>query len=340
MEFLYLLEKIRNPVFDFFFSAITLLGDETAFLLISILIFWCVNKRNGYYVLISGFFGTLINQAMKLLCKIPRPWIKDSGFTTVGNSQSGAGGFSFPSGHTQNSVSTFGAIFLFAKQKWLKIACIVIAILVPVSRMYLGVHTPWDVLAGAGCALVILILLEDVFVNDELFTKVMPFIVGALVLGSIGFFIYAELTALPPEAHNTYEGIMSAKRNSRTLLGCSLGVVLVYVLDRFVIKFETKAPWYAQVIKFLLGVGIIFLVKSFADIPLGAVMGDYERIVRYFILVAFAGAVWPLTFPYFAKMRIPALDRFGHTVAVKLHMASPEEPEKSGKKNGKKRRKK
>ena len=312
MEFLYFLEKLRNPVCDFFFSAITYLGDETAFLLISILVLWCVNKRTGYFILVSGLFGTLVNQTMKLACKVLRPWVRDTSFTTVGNSESGAGGFSFPSGHSQNSVSTFGALFLTAKKKWFKILCVVIAILVPVSRMYLGVHTPWDVIAGAATALIIIILFDEVCKNDKLFNMLMPYIVGAMLLGSIGFFIYATLTPVPAESHNTYEGITSAQRNAKTLLGCALGLVPVYILDRFVIKFETGARWYAQVIKLVLGVGIVFVIKAFADIPLSAVMGDYERIVRYFVMVVFAGSVWPLTFKWFAALEIPALDRLGN----------------------------
>ena len=53
MDFLRLLEKIRNPFFDFFFSLITRIGEETVFLVIAILIFWCINKREGYYVLMN-----------------------------------------------------------------------------------------------------------------------------------------------------------------------------------------------------------------------------------------------------------------------------------------------
>ena len=78
MQLLYWFEKIRNPFLDFVFSAITHLGDEIALMFIAIVIFWCFNKRSGYYVLVSGFFGIIINQFLKLACKIPRPEIYDS----------------------------------------------------------------------------------------------------------------------------------------------------------------------------------------------------------------------------------------------------------------------
>ena len=43
MDFLYFLQGIRNPGFDFFFELITKLGEETFFLVIAILFFWCIN---------------------------------------------------------------------------------------------------------------------------------------------------------------------------------------------------------------------------------------------------------------------------------------------------------
>ena len=310
MQFLYWLESVRTEFGNWFFSTVTHLGDETAFLLIAILLFWCVNKRSGYFMMISGFFGTIINQVMKLACKIPRPWVKDPNFTIVESAREAASGYSFPSGHSQNGVNTFGAIFLTTKKLWLKILCVVAAILIPVSRMYLGVHTAWDVLAGAGCAVIILLLLEEFFKNDNLFKKGMPIIIAVLTAGSIAFFIYAVIAT--PESSDP--NVISAGKNSRTMLGCSAGLILVYILDTFVIKFETKASWYSQVMKFVGGIAVVFAIKELAKIPLTAIMGDNERIVRYFLIVAFAGAVWPLTFKFFAKLDIPFLNRFADKV--------------------------
>ena len=48
MQFLYWLESIRTPVLDSFFAAITHLGSETLFIVLAIVMFWCVNKRSGY----------------------------------------------------------------------------------------------------------------------------------------------------------------------------------------------------------------------------------------------------------------------------------------------------
>ena len=83
MKLLYFFESLRNSVLDGFFSLITLLGEETAFMAIAIIVFWCFSKFQGYFLLLTGFMGTIINQFLKMIFRIPRPWVKDKSFTIV-----------------------------------------------------------------------------------------------------------------------------------------------------------------------------------------------------------------------------------------------------------------
>lgn len=145
MGLLYALESIRTPVLDKIMSVITLLGGELFFMVIAVAVFWCVSKREGYYLMIVGFFGTVINQFLKILCCVPRPWVKDPGFTIVESARAEATGYSFPSGHTQNAVATYGGMARYTNKTWLRVLLIALAVLVAFSRMYLGVHTPLDV---------------------------------------------------------------------------------------------------------------------------------------------------------------------------------------------------
>ena len=131
MEFLYFLQSIRNPVLDAIMLAVTKLGEETAFLVLALIIFWCVDKRKGYYIMSVGFIGTITSQFVKLACRIPRPWVLDKNFTVVGDAKDAATGYSFPSGHSQSAVGTLGGIAATSETKWLNILCIVLAVLVP-----------------------------------------------------------------------------------------------------------------------------------------------------------------------------------------------------------------
>ena len=145
MGVLYALESIRTPALDKIMSVITLLGGELFFMVIAVTVFWCVSKREGYYLMIVGFFGTVINQFLKILCCVPRPWIKDPDFTIVESARAEATGYSFPSGHTQNAIGLFGGMARWGGRRWVRLGLTVLALVIAFSRMYLGVHTPADV---------------------------------------------------------------------------------------------------------------------------------------------------------------------------------------------------
>lgn len=308
MGFLYLLEEIRNPILDAFFSVITHIGEETVFLAVALIFFWCVNKREGYYILITGLIGTVINQAAKLLFKIPRPWVKDPSFTIVESARAEASGYSFPSGHTQNAAGTFGAIGRFSKNAPVRIISICVIVLVAFSRMYLGVHTPLDVCVSLVIGGILVFGLYPMFSKDERFAKFMPYLVAVSVLITVGLVLYVFLMSdVGVDPHN----LASGRKNACTLLGCTLALVPVYILDRRYIKFETKAAWYAQIIKLTVGLFGVLVIKAGLSSPLVSLFGNeyIARSVRYFLTVMFAGTLWPMTFGFFSRLRINFLDR-------------------------------
>ena len=64
MQILKALESIRTPLLDKIMQAFTFLGEETVFMVMAIIFFWCVDKRKGYYLLSTGFLGTIASQVM------------------------------------------------------------------------------------------------------------------------------------------------------------------------------------------------------------------------------------------------------------------------------------
>ena len=309
MSFLYWLEGLRNPVCDFIFSTITHIGEETIFLVVAILFFWCVNKREGYYILITGLVGTVINQAAKLIFKIPRPWIKDTNFTVVDGAKLEATGYSFPSGHTQNVTGTFGAIGRYSKKRWVRIFSVAIIVLVAFSRMYLGVHTPLDVGVSLLIGILLVFGLYPCFEIKRDTTTVMPIIIFISFLLSFGLLLFVFLMDREGvDPTNLYSGM----KNASTLFGCTLALIPVYAVDKKLIDFPTEAKWYSQIIKLVLGLGGVLAIKAGLSSPLEALFGNefIARGVRYFLIVIFAGIIWPLTFRFFRRLRISPLDRF------------------------------
>lgn len=318
MPFLYFIQSIRIPLFDWFFGLITHLGEETFFLVIAILFFWCINKREGYFILITGLVGTLVNQLAKLFFRIPRPWVLDPDFEIVESARAEATGYSFPSGHTQNIAGTYGSIAAFQPKKWKTILCVSIIILVAFSRMYLGVHTPLDVIVSLIFAFLLVSLLRPCFATEENFKKSMPWIVVGSVVLSLGFLAY--VLAISGDSTLDPHNYQSGLKNACTLLGCTLGLVLVHFVDSGYIHFETKARWYAQVLKLIGGLLGVLAIKSGLSSPLKALFGNefVARTVRYFLIVGFAGAVWPLTFKWFGRLEIGFMEKFTSKVKAIL----------------------
>jgi len=300
MEFLYLLEKIRIPGLNELMLAVTELGGELPFLVIAMIIYWCVDKRRGYYVLSAGFMGTITIQFMKLWFRVPRPWILDPDFTILEAAREGAGGYSFPSGHTQSATGTFGALAVTTRRKWLRITAIAAAVLVAFSRMYVGVHTPLDVsVAMLISAAFLWVLYPVVFNNDG---KHFPVLLAVMCVIAVLFIVFVECYPFPADidAHNLQSGLKSAY----TLTGSLLGLVVAYTVDVKKLHFETEAVWWAQILKVALGFGAVLLVKSGLRQPLELLFGGHmaARAVRYFLIVIMAGVIWPATFKWFAKL--------------------------------------
>ncbi len=299
MEFLYILEKLRNPFLNKLFLAITSLGEETAFLVIGLVVFWCVSKRRGYYLMGVGFLGTIASQAMKIACRIPRPWVKDPNFTILEEAREAAAGYSFPSGHTQTAVGTFGAVAHSSRRSIVKWVSILLAAMVGISRMYIGVHTPQDVLVGAGISIVFIFALHPLMLGKK--DRTFPVLVG-LSLVSLVYLTVMECVSFPADidSHN----LESAMKNAYTLTGATVGLAVVYPLEKKYINFTESAVWWAQILKVILGLGIVLAVKEGLRAPLDALFAGHlaARAVRYFLIVMVAGALWPLTFRFFAKL--------------------------------------
>lgn len=306
MSFLYFLEGLRNPVLDFFFSIITLCGEETVFMAVGMIVFWCVRKQQGYYLLSIGFVGTLVNQFLKMLCRVPRPWVKDPNFTIVESAREAATGYSFPSGHTQSSVGLFGGVARANRGRVIRIVTIALCVLTPLSRMYLGVHTPADVLVSVAVALTLIFVAYPLFQKAESSPAMMYGIIGAMTLITllylcfVCFFPFPDQVYAPESLHN----LESARKNGFTMMGCVLGLWVVYFVDHRWTHFETSAVWWAQILKAVIGIGLVIAAKELFRFPLDAILpkDSFARLVRYFLMVIVGGVLWPMTFRFFAKL--------------------------------------
>lgn len=295
MEVLYALESIRVPWLDTVMAAITHLGEETVFMVAALFVFWCVSKRHGYYLLAIGFAGTVLNQFLKLLFRIPRPWVLDSDFTIVESARAQATGYSFPSGHSQNAIGTFGGIARFTRRKWVRVAAIVVAVLVPLSRMYLGVHTPLDVGVAAVIAVALVFALYPLMERSDSQHGVMGAVLAVMLALAVGYLLFVSLYPFPADVDAA--NLASGVENAWKLLGATVGMLVGWWLDVRFIHFDTRAVWYVQLIKLVGGLALLLGIRAALKAPLAAALGaGAGGAVRYGVMVLFAAAVWPMVF--------------------------------------------
>lgn len=295
MKVLYALESIRTPWLDTVMAAITHLGEETVFMVAALFVFWCVSKRHGYYLLAIGFAGTVLNQFLKLLFRIPRPWVLDSDFTIVERARAQATGYSFPSGHSQNAIGTFGGIARFTRRKWVRVAAIVAAVLVPLSRMYLGVHTPLDVGVAAVIAVALVFALYPLMERSDRRHGVMGAVLAVMLALAVGYLLFVSLYPFPADVDAA--NLASGVENAWKLLGATVGMLVGWWLDVRFIHFDTRAVWYVQLIKLVGGLALLLGIRAALKAPLAAALGaGAGGAVRYGVMVLFAAAVWPIVF--------------------------------------------
>ncbi len=297
MQFLYFLEDLRTPFLDSVMQVITELGSETIFLATVLLLFWCIDKQKAYLLMAVGFLGTVANQFLKLFCQVPRPWVRDPNFTIVESARAGASGYSFPSGHSQNAVGTFATLACSTTDRFFQVIFIAICVLVPFSRMYLGVHTPADTLVGSGMALGCIAILKPLCEKKD--GTYIPRILAVLAGLGVAFLLYTEFFPFPEDIDQ--ENLASASKNAYTLLGALCGMIVVYFVDEKYLHFPTDAIWYVQIVKFIGGLILVLTVKSLLKAPLAAILNPgFARMVRYFLVVLTAGVLWPMCFRWFS----------------------------------------
>ena len=156
---------LRSNGLDFIFKTITHLGDTIVILILVTIMLIFLNKKDRIILGSTTILTVGLNQGIKHLLRRPRPehlrLIKQ-------------GGFSYPSGHSMIAICVYG-IMIYLINKKIKIALSILLTLlilaIGISRIYVGVHYPSDVLGGFLLSLAILIL--NITFTDKLYRGIL-----------------------------------------------------------------------------------------------------------------------------------------------------------------------
>ena len=204
--------------------------------------------------------------------------------------------------NARNAFAVFGAPARYSKSTALRIVFVLLIALTAFSRMYVGVHTPLDVGVSLIVGTVLVFVIYPFFRDIDKRPKRVYIIFSIFIVMAAAFVAFVELYGFPEDIDP--DNYSSGLKNAYMILFCSIGLMLTFFVDTKYIRFPTHAVWWAQVIKVVVGLGILLALKAVLKAPLLALFGGHSVAhgVRYFIVILFAGILWPMTFKYIARL--------------------------------------
>lgn len=294
MNFLRLLEGIRNPVLDSFFQWITYFGQEICILAVICLFYWCLDKKFAYRLGFIYFSAGLCIQTLKITFRIPRPWILDPEFHPVASAVPAATGYSFPSGHTQGGTCLFVPLALRSRKFWQKCLCILMFLAIGFSRMYLGVHTPKDVRTAMAVSLFFTAIIwkfGDSLLEENRYTKMISVIL--LILSCLTAF-YALLLF----RQNIIEVKYAA--DCCKAAGAGLGFAAGFYLERTYLNFCSRCRNISHLLqRMTVGLLLTLVLKLTLKFFLGDTL--LMELLQYFFVVLFVMYGYPFLFTKMKK---------------------------------------
>jgi membrane-associated phospholipid phosphatase len=142
--------ELRSPGLTLVFRAFTSLGDGPFLMAAIPLAYWLWRKDAVARVTLVLLLSAVLNDHLKNIFVVPRPFMAPG--STV-EALIKASGWSMPSGHAQSAAVLWGSLAWEIRRRWAFAAAACIASMVALSRVYLGVHYPVDVLVGAAIGL-------------------------------------------------------------------------------------------------------------------------------------------------------------------------------------------
>lgn len=295
-------------------KAFSFLGLEDFFMMVLPLLYWSIDASLGLRVGIVLLVGSSLNDAAKLAFHTPRPYW----FSTKVQAFSSETSFGLPSGHSSTAVGVWGMLASQIRKPWAWITAILVIFLIGLSRMYLGVHFPTDVVVGwllGGLILWIIlrlwesvsgwlkkrslggqILIAFVFSLALIFVALIP----ALILRSTGWELPATWLQV---AAQTFPGgeipnptsLTGLFTTTGTLFGLAAG--LAWLNQRG--GYNTRGDWWKRFLRYVVGViGLLIIRYGLKAIfPAGETWLGYGlQYVRYAVIGAWVSAGAPSLF--------------------------------------------
>ena len=293
-----LMEAIQAHLGDFgakLASVISAFGEELVLVAIMGFIYWCWDKKTGRVIGLNVIMGLVFNPLFKNIALRRRPYMDNPSIKCLKPVDSSASiydikaqGYSFPSGHSTNGTIAYGSLTYFYKNKVLRVICILLPLLVGISRFCLGVHYPTDVLCGWILGVIIIFLMPWLL-------KKVP---NKLILYPV-IFVISCVGCFFSTTNDYYSG-----------LGMMAGFFIGDIFEEKCVKFENTCVWWRCILRVLIGGALYIGLNSVLKMPFPKYILEAEnalaytiRTVRYAIVMFVEVGVYPFAFRILDKKK-------------------------------------
>ena len=270
IDFLLFLQQYRVGIlehFDKFFLSITTFGEYWFPSLLAAIVYWCIDFRAGIYLFSLEGINALLSHLLKMIACVYRPWVLDSRINPSELAVPYAKGYSFPSGHSSMSSSVIGGLaYLLRKHKVICTLLIGLVLLIGFSRMWLGVHTPQDVIGGFSIGLILIFAINKIINLAEQNKKIYWYFLGIINVLTVLSLIYVCYFNTYRMDYINGELLVDPKQSiylTFVIFGYGLGLINGCFLCRLLCPFEIKdIPIKTRVLRGVIGgLGIFVLLK-------------------------------------------------------------------------------
>lgn len=305
IEYLLFLQGLRESFAgsEFIVTLITKIPISPLSAFIPGILFWCISRRAGLFLLFVMVFGRLVNVLIKDTLCVYRPWILDSSIHPSAEAMKKASSYSMPSGHTQFTTAIYGGLAYYYRKKFpvLIIPCALIILAVGFSRNFLGVHTPQDVLVAI-VETAAVIFLSDKFFDAMDKDKNLPktvFIAGLILCAISAIYIFTK--SYPVDYFNGKIIVTPAAAilDSIDVIGLTLGFLVSAALENKFVNFSTNVDLGVKIRRVIIGSAVggaaMVFMYSFKLLGLEMLYEFSKGFMPMFAIVFLA----PFAFNYF-----------------------------------------